>query len=90
MAQVRTVAGNFFTTLRTRSRYGRLLYDSDDAVGGVVPAVVSHLFWEKTLGGRQTAIGRSIAINGQSCVIAGVLEPGFFGCLATTRRSMCR
>ncbi|MBL0161021.1 MAG: ABC transporter permease [Bryobacterales bacterium] len=81
VAQVRTVAGNFFTTLRTRSRYGRLLYDSDDAVGGVVPAVVSHLFWEKTLGGRQTAIGRSIAINGQSCVIAGVLEPGFFGLL---------
>ncbi|HAX44532.1 MAG TPA: ABC transporter permease [Bryobacteraceae bacterium] len=81
VAQVRAVAGNFFSTLGTSPRLGRLLHDNDEAAGGPVSIVVSHRFWTRTLGGREEAIGRPLAINGQTCVVGGVLDPSFFGLL---------
>ena len=83
MAQVRAVAGNFFSTLGTSPRLGRL-HDNDEAAGGPVSIVVSHRFWTRTMGGREEAIGRPLAINGQTCVVGGVLDPSFFGLLPGT------
>jgi predicted permease len=82
VARERAVSGNFFSTLEARPQFGRLLLDSDDTYAAPAAAVVSHGFWVRALGADPAVAGRTITINNQTYLIAGVLEPSFYG-LAT-------
>jgi len=79
VARERSVSGNFFSTLEVRPQYGRLLSDDDDTYAAPAVAVVSHSFWAHALGMDPAAVGRAITIDNHTYVIAGVLEPGFYG-----------
>lgn len=79
VARERAVSGNFFSMLGVRPRLGRLLSDNDDAYAAPAVAVVSHRFWARALGADPGAVGHAITINNQTFVIAGVLEPAFYG-----------
>jgi len=79
VAKERAVSGNFFATLGVRPRAGRLLSDIDDAYAAPAVAVVSHGFWVRALGTDPGAVGRAITIDSETYLIAGVLEPGFYG-----------
>jgi predicted permease len=79
VVEQRAVSGNFFSTLEVRPFLGRLLSDRDDSDAAPAVAVVSHRFWANALGSDRNAIGRTITVNHRPHVIAGVLEPGFFG-----------
>lgn len=79
VAQERAVSGNFFSTLEVRPQFGRLLSDNDDRYAAPAVAVVSHRFWVRALGMDPAAAGRVMTINNESYVIAGVLEPAFYG-----------
>lgn len=79
VARERAVSGNFLSTLEVRPQIGRLLSDTDDAYAAPAVAVVSHSFWARVLGSDATAVGRTMTIDNTTFLIAGVLEPGFYG-----------
>jgi predicted permease len=79
VSQERPVSGNFFATLQARAALGRLLLDDDDRASATPTAVVSHRFWASVLGSDRDVIGKTLIVNNKPHVIAGVLEPGFFG-----------
>ena len=75
----RSVTGNFFSTLQVRPQLGRLFSDGDDAYAAPAVVVVSDSFWAHTLGMDPAVVGRAMTIDNESYVIAGVLQPGFYG-----------
>ena len=80
MAQIRLVSGNFLSTLAVRPQIGRLLSENDDRYAAPAAVVVSHRFWTRALGSEPDVVGRSLSINNQPYVIAGVLRrPEFDG-----------
>jgi putative ABC transport system permease protein len=74
------VSGGFFATLGLHPRIGRLLSPADDRRGCGSPGVVlSDSFWQREFGGRPSALGRTINLEGHPFEIVGVTPRTFFG-----------
>src|SRR5260370_16079678 len=74
------VSGGFFSTLGLQPRIGRLLSAVDDRRGRGSPGVVlSDSFWQREFGGRSSALGRTITLEGHPFEIVGVTPRSFFG-----------
>ncbi len=71
------MSANVFDVLGVVPTTGRLLRDSDDRADAAPVAVVSYRLWQRLFGGAPEAIGRSVRINGESYVLAGVLPRQF-------------
>src|SRR4051812_41997512 len=78
-AQAHLVSGNYFDTMGAAIARGRALTADDDRTGAAPAAVVSDLFWQKTLHSDAGAVGRSITLNRTAFTIVGVAPPEFFG-----------
>ena len=68
----------FFDVIGLTTQMGRTLNRYDISPARAV-AVVSDDVWRRTLGADSNAIGRTIALNGESRTIVGVLPPRFDG-----------
>jgi predicted permease len=68
------VTADFFSLLGVPPALGRTFHETDVHLGCRV--VLSHKFWQAALGG-QNAIGQSLRLDNQACVILGVMPPGF-------------
>lgn len=79
VAKQRPVSGNFLSTLQVRPAMGRLLSESDDTRSAPAVVVVSHRFWSSVLGSAPDAVGKTIIVNNEPKVIAGVLDSSFYG-----------
>jgi predicted permease len=75
--QAMRVTAGFLAMLGVRPFLGRLLAPGDDAAGAPTVTVVSHDFWRRRLGGDPGAVGRTLAIDGHSVTVVGVLPPAF-------------
>jgi putative ABC transport system permease protein len=74
------VSGDFFRVLGIPPERGRLLTPDDDRRGcGAGSAIVSHSFWQTSLGGRDTAIGDTLVVLDRSFTIVGVTPARFTG-----------
>jgi predicted permease len=74
------VVGHFFPMLGIHAAIGRLIDERDDVAGGDVNvAVVSWQYWQHTLGGTPSSLGRFLSINGARVSIVGVAPRGFTG-----------
>jgi putative ABC transport system permease protein len=71
------VTGNFFNMLGVTSVVGRNFLPEEDQPGGANVAIISDAFWQNHFGGRTDLIGQSIAMDGRSVTIIGVLPPQF-------------
>jgi putative ABC transport system permease protein len=69
------VSAEFFAVLGLKPRLGRLFAQGDDEPGQRV-AVLSEEFWKTRFGSNPSAVGGSIALNGQQYSIVGVLPSG--------------
>jgi len=69
------VSAEFFAVLGLKPRAGRLFARGDDEPGQRV-AVLSEEFWKTRMGSNPSAVGGSIALNGQPYTIVGVLPSG--------------
>ena len=56
---------------------GAVFTSQNEAVGGDRGVVVSHAFWQRHLGRDPAAVGRLLALNGESYTIVGVMPAGF-------------
>ena len=74
------VSGDYFPVLGVVPARGRLLNATDDQPGcGAGAAVVSHAFWQRYFGGRDSAIGAVLTILDRRFTVVGVAPPTFTG-----------
>jgi putative ABC transport system permease protein len=69
------VSVDFFSVLGVPALLGRTFQHVD--VGGGCSVVLSHKFWQGTFGGQRDAIGQSLQLDNQACVVLGVMPPEF-------------
>ena len=73
------VTGNYFPMLGLRPAHGRVITPDDDVAGGMPGVLLSHELWQSRFGGDPETVGRRITLNGQSCLVIGVLPREFEG-----------
>ncbi|MGB6691796.1 MAG: ABC transporter permease [Terracidiphilus sp.] len=74
------VSGSFFSVLGEQPLMGRVFNPDDTATEGRnAVAVISHRYWQENLSADPGVIGRSIAINGTSFIVIGVMPAAFYG-----------
>jgi predicted permease len=66
---------NFFDVMGVQPLLGRLFTEAHETPGSDAVAVISHGLWQRRFGGSPGVLGRSIALNGRSHEIIGVM-PG--------------
>jgi predicted permease len=71
------VSASFFDVLRARPMLGEIFTSRNEVAGSDRVAVVSDGFWERHFGRDPSAVGRTLALNGESYRIAGVMPAGF-------------
>ena len=79
-ARVLWLTGNTFAVLGVPPIRGRLFTDEDDRRDcGIQGVVISYGFWQSEFGGRDSAIGSKLLIQGHPAEVLGVTPPDFFG-----------
>ncbi len=73
------VAGNYFSLLGVRPWRGRLLAESDNETQSDAAVVLSYGFWERAFGGDLSILNRTIRLNDQPFLVAGITPPSFYG-----------
>jgi macrolide transport system ATP-binding/permease protein len=74
------VSGNYFDTLATFPVIGRgFLPEEDQTAGARLVTVLSNDLWQTRFGGDASIVGRTILVNNQPFLVAGVMAPGFRG-----------
>ena len=74
------VSANYFDLLGVRPALGRTCLPQEDSEPGAHPVVVvSHRFWQESLGGNPAAVGKPIKINGSGYTVIGVAPESFTG-----------
>ena len=71
------VSGDYFQTLGVQAAAGRTIEPSDERPGAEAVAVLSYAYWQGAFGGAQSAIGKSIKLNGVPFTIVGVADADF-------------
>src|SRR5690242_4690983 len=75
--QGREMSAEFLATLGVEPALGRGFSAEEDRNGGAPVVIISNGLWRERFGGRRTAIGKSIVLDGVEATIVGVLPPGF-------------
>jgi predicted permease len=79
-AVLSTATSNYFDLLGVRPALGRFFTAEEDELGNpTAVAVVSHAFWQRSMGGDRAALGQSLLLNRQPYVVIGVAAEGFTG-----------
>jgi putative ABC transport system permease protein len=66
-----------FEMLGVRPLLGRSFGREDDRAGAAPVALVSHGLWQRRFGGDPAIVGKSLAVDGGSVTVIGVLPAGF-------------
>jgi predicted permease len=73
------VSGNFFDLLAPVAAAGRTFTETETKASGARVVMLSYPFWRKQFGGDPTLPGRTIGLDRQQVLVAGVLPRGFRG-----------
>ena len=75
--QANTVAvtESFFPTLRVVPLYGRNFTREEDTLGGPSVVIISYEYWQRAFGGRESALGERLTLNGNRYTIVGITPP---------------
>jgi predicted permease len=68
-------SAEFFSLLGVRAAEGRT-FDPEDVHNGCA-VVLAHSFWKNELAAAPGIVGNRLTLNGQSCVVVGVMPRGF-------------
>ena len=75
---IQVVSGNYFAVLGAETPQGRAFLPDEDVKATPV-IVISHGFWERSLGRDPNAVGSTITLNRMPFTIVGIAAPGFSG-----------
>ncbi len=71
------VTASYFDTLGVKPVIGRAFRPDEDAPGHDKEIVLSHGFWQRHFGGRETALNETLTLNGESYTVIGVMPESF-------------
>ncbi len=71
------VSANLFSLLGARPELGRIFSPGEDQPGRDNLVILSHALWLEKFGGDPGVVGRSVALEGESRHIVGVMPAGF-------------
>lgn len=71
------VTANFLPLIKVEPFRGRNFLPEEEKQGAELVVIVGHTFWQQRLGGRDSAIGEQLSLDGKPCTIVGVLPPDF-------------
>jgi putative ABC transport system permease protein len=71
------ISANFFSTVGLLPTLGRNFTADEDRPGGPRVVIVSHDFWQRELGGRADALGRTITLDDAPSTVIGVMPKNF-------------
>jgi putative ABC transport system permease protein len=71
------VSGGMLPMLGVAPLHGRLLAPKDDEPNASNTAVLSYALWQRAYGGDPTVVGRDIRLNGNPCIVIGVMPKDF-------------
>jgi predicted permease len=72
------VAANYFDVLGVNPELGRVfLPDEDRNPGAPLVALISHAFWERSLGADPNIVSKQVTLNGVSFTIIGVIPASY-------------
>ncbi|MGA2144471.1 MAG: ADOP family duplicated permease [Bryobacteraceae bacterium] len=73
------VTSSYFAALGAKPALGRFFDAADDQRGRTPDAVISYRLWEGRLGSDPSIIGKTLRINGHTCIVIGVTQKDFRG-----------
>jgi predicted permease len=73
--QTGVVSAAFFDVMGVRALLGRTFRQGEDGHGAAPVLVVSHSFWQNTLGGDRSIVGKTFEMNDRVHTVVGVLPP---------------
>ena len=71
------VSESFFRVLGVSPALGRTFTVEEDTRNGPCAAIISNGLWLRNFGGDPKALGKTVALNGESCPIVGILPASF-------------
>jgi predicted permease len=71
------VSSSFFSLVGTTAMLGRVLLADEDIPGKPPTVVLSNGFWRRYFGADESAIGRTLTLNGNDFTVVGVMPPYF-------------
>jgi putative ABC transport system permease protein len=71
------VSANFCDTLGVKPYLGRVFANQDDRPGGEKVVLLGYGLWQRRFGGDQSVVGRSLKLDGNSYVVAGIMPAAF-------------
>lgn len=75
--RTQSVTGNLFATLGARAEVGRALIDAETWDDQPRTIVLSHAMWEREFAKDSAVVGRTIALDGTSYQVVGVMPQSF-------------
>jgi predicted permease len=76
-ATVAAVSRDFLKVLAVQPSRGRAFSDQDSRAGAEPVAIVSHRYWQQSLGSAETLSSFHLRIEGRAYTVVGVLPAGF-------------
>jgi putative ABC transport system permease protein len=74
--RVGRVTSGWFGALRVKPLAGRLIEPRDEPVGAEKVAVIGYVLAARAFGNAESAVGRSVTVDGIAHTVVGVLPPG--------------
>jgi predicted permease len=71
------VTANYFDVMGVRPMFGRTFTADEDRPGNDRVVVLSHRLWTRRFGGKDSAVGRPLRMNGVAYEIVGVMPEAF-------------
>jgi predicted permease len=71
------ISGGVLETLNVPALHGQLLTAADQDTHGLGRVMLSYGYWQRRFGGDPGVVGRTITVNSQQRIIAGVMPRGF-------------
>jgi predicted permease len=71
------VSASLFPTLGVSPILGRNILPEEDQPGHANVMLLSYGFWKRRFLGERAVVGKAVTVNGEDCVILGVMPPGF-------------
>jgi predicted permease len=68
---------DFFSVMGTIPLLGRVFATDEQQQGHAQVAVLSHRLWQNRFASSREILGKSILLNGQSCIVVGVMPQSF-------------
>lgn len=74
---VAQVTASLFPLLRVAPQLGRPLGPEEEGPGADAVVLLSDALWRRRFGADQAVVGHAVHLDGGSCVVVGVMPPGF-------------